>query len=1276
MDALLDRLWELANEDDDPRSVRRSERVTEARALWRALEVLLASLGPQELIVGDGTFTKTLACIRSVLSDLSYWVDSLPVTGSFSDDSFMTVFVCVNRVLHKIASRGEHECEALVRDGVADLIIRCSESPERSSSLSSFAAAAALQTLELLATDSKNRPSLQISQAIRTCIALMNTHGSVFAVQLQGCRFLHQMTLEEDCKERIGRNGGLQAVTRALSRFGEEAELVVAALDILFFLCADYREDPFSVSLRSANSTVSHEVVSTVVNAMRVLQTVELVQTRGVAVLNSIFMHSPVKQSLCSLNIWDIAENGISTAATNEAVGGFVVLLDTLLRDPVTWESLHQMVANNLPSSDQKITKPRLKGLRDQVEALRCNQVASKETSAYVAFVSGRLQSLLGEQVSGNSSSLQKHQNQLVAADRNSIDYDGYGQFMQASTQPTVYSQSSTHSDGNSDDELPVDSARSLDYGDDQLGDDTIELLADDATGYFRKFLQQSQSSPITVSSSLSSPTSTATELDRTDVDALCKRPNGNNICAKVRSQDKKPDTFARNPRSANKNAEKGQALCEANKREAQDITTSCRRPSISDMEAENWQTLYEVNQREVQKVQHSFHELNDRYRIVLRRSKEQTKLLALQNARITSHGNEHQQILRRMHALEASLEEADRRCQVERALRSAEAVQCEQLSLALNDSVQEAKSLAAQQSSTVRELQQKENMRTEYMVRTRESKQDKQRVEIERDNALIQVQILQLEKTEILQQLAACRREGHECLLMREEDIDARRPGVFSELTKIAGSKQAQQTADCAPRNSFTLSRRNSLPTDTLTTHLSEPTSSISSPSRPASVFPLHTRISGIDEDLNDNPNVIETSEIQSCLVSVFELLDTLIEESNEGVHVSTVRRFFMESGLVQAPNVLPADIDVILAGVLAQAQSNRKNSIVRKDFTAASQRPGTPSTGWAKTKRNLSPSKSASLGNDVKRFRFFSQDSFNEAVTLVGMRKFPRCDLLRVLQTVVALYLRPYMRQRQTLQLPSAIQRSRSSSTCSLTRRPSTSAGSPSQVCTRAMKSILNGLALHLGPGNDNSYLQTSRDTKEGEVHRHLYPPSSTNRSHKREEVVFSMLEMSGVLSREQRPLGTICEFYSAQHFPNASAATAISITKTELFGLSFELLLNFAIDFELIPSFMDRVSLKHLHTEVAALLKAYFALHDKDPPTGADAETLKKVAFGMVLARLALELFSTKPGYETPERQITGLLQWLDSSPGREKIMRKAGIPLVIRFSRQLYAVKKNN
>ncbi|GMF10444.1 unnamed protein product [Phytophthora lilii] len=433
----------------------------------------------------------------------------------------------------------------------------------------------------------------------------------------------------------------------------------------------------------------------------------------------------------------------------------------------------------------------------------------------------------------------------------------------------------------------------------------------------------------------------------------------------------------------------------------------------------------------------------------------------------------------------------------------------------------------------------------------------------------------------------------------------------------------------------------------------------------RSASVHPLRTIASG---GFNDDVSSIDTSDIQSCLISVFESLNPQCEETKEdGVHVSIVRRFFLESGLVQAPQLLSADVDVVLAGVLAQAQSNRKNSIVRKDFNVAPQHASTPPIGWAKMKKQAPPTNLGSTGIDLKRFRFFNQDAFNEAVTLVGIRRFPRFDLLRVLQTVVALYLRPYMRQQHTLNLSSTSLRNKplmvSRVSCT------TTAGSPSQVCARAMKTILTGLALSLGHRLDND-IQPSKRISEGSVY---CPPVSINGSHKREDVVYSMLEMNGVLNRELRPLGTICEFYSALHLPNASAASAISFVKNDLLGLSFDLVLNFAIDFEIIPSFMDRVSLKHLHTEVAGLIRSYFALHDKDPPSGADAETLKKVAFGMILARLAIEIFSSKLGYETPLQQITGLLQWLDNSPGREKIMRRSGIPLVIRFSRQLYAVK---
>lgn len=174
---------------------------------------------------------------------------------------------------------------------------------------------------------------------------------------------------------------------------------------------------------------------------------------------------------------------------------------------------------------------------------------------------------------------------------------------------------------------------------------------------------------------------------------------------------------------------------------------------------------------------------------------------------------------------------------------------------------------------------------------------------------------------------------------------------------------------------------------------------------------------------------------------------------------------------------------------------------------------------------------------------------------------------------------------------------------------------------------------------------------------------PRHSGGNKFKREDLVYSMLEMHGILSREQKPLTTIFDFYSSLHY---------QASKDELLGVNFDLLLNFAMDFEIIPSFMDRVSLKHMFSEVSGFIKTYFAMQRK-VPFAADAETLKKAAFIIVVARVAIELFSAKVEYETPEKQITGLLQWLDNSIGREKIMRKASLPVVIKFSRKLYASK---
>ncbi|GMF37564.1 unnamed protein product [Phytophthora fragariaefolia] len=446
-------------------------------------------------------------------------------------------------------------------------------------------------------------------------------------------------------------------------------------------------------------------------------------------------MHPPVKESLCSLEFWDIVENGLSTTATEEAACDFVDLLDALLRDPATYQTLARMLSNTGHQLEaQSVTKPRVEALKGQVEALQHSHIYNQDNVARIVFIATQLQSLIDETSAEVDS---------TPMGDGSVGFGGYEPFRY---HRPGQSQGSTHSEEDSGDELPVDSGGSFCYGNDPRAGDANDLLLGKGSGYFEKFLQQAQRTQANLNPS-AKDTVTIHEINNADqLNVLCKAPYEANICAKIHSNLSTQQPGSKLNGAHEIAVEKWNALCEENIREAQNIQIA-RHQTTADKETEKWRSLYEASTREVERVQHSFQDLNERYQIVLRRSKEQTKILALQNLRISSHGNEYQQILRRMRTLEKSLEEADRRCKVEQALRSAEAVQSEQLSLALNQSAREMKNLAAQQSSTARELQEKENLRTEYMMRTRESKQDKQRVEVERDNALIKIEILIQEK-------------------------------------------------------------------------------------------------------------------------------------------------------------------------------------------------------------------------------------------------------------------------------------------------------------------------------------------------------------------------------------------------------------------------------------------------------------------------------------------------------------------------------------------------
>lgn len=156
---------------------------------------------------------------------------------------------------------------------------------------------------------------------------------------------------------------------------------------------------------------------------------------------------------------------------------------------------------------------------------------------------------------------------------------------------------------------------------------------------------------------------------------------------------------------------------------------------------------MYESSAEEVRALRMEHHNLQENLKIVSRRAQEQAKLLNLQNSRIANHMEVHQHVLERVRTLEDALGAANRKCHVERELRSAEVAQCEKVTLALHDARKEIKLLSSQNSSASRELMHKEKLRVDYQQKTSAIKHLKERVELERDDAVILAKTIGYEK-------------------------------------------------------------------------------------------------------------------------------------------------------------------------------------------------------------------------------------------------------------------------------------------------------------------------------------------------------------------------------------------------------------------------------------------------------------------------------------------------------------------------------------------------
>lgn len=159
------------------------------------------------------------------------------------------------------------------------------------------------------------------------------------------------------------------------------------------------------------------------------------------------------------------------------------------------------------------------------------------------------------------------------------------------------------------------------------------------------------------------------------------------------------------------------------------------------------WQDRLEIVSSEHESLVESYETLKEKFQVVQRRAEEQSNLLSIQSSRIMHQSQVHQQVVNRIRTLESELLAAKKQYQVEHELRVAEATQSENVSLTLHEANQEIKLLNAQKNSTSRELFEKDRQRIDYQSRASEVKHMKQKLELERDEALVAMQVMRQEK-------------------------------------------------------------------------------------------------------------------------------------------------------------------------------------------------------------------------------------------------------------------------------------------------------------------------------------------------------------------------------------------------------------------------------------------------------------------------------------------------------------------------------------------------
>ena len=117
------------------------------------------------------------------------------------------------------------------------------------------------------------------------------------------------------------------------------------------------------------------------------------------------------------------------------------------------------------------------------------------------------------------------------------------------------------------------------------------------------------------------------------------------------------------------------------------------------------------------------------------------------------------------------------------------------------------------------------------------------------------------------------------------------------------------------------------------------------------------------------------------------------------------------------------------------------------------------------------------------------------------------------------------------------------------------------------------------------------------------------------------------------------------------------------------------RFAGDFALVPSLLQRSQVQSAFQSVAAPPLSSCGSGEGRRGRGAAvaaltssparALTLNFERWQELLCRIALVSFKARDGYNTPERQVSGLLQWMDSSGGKDRLRQDRSSVILQRF-----------